>query len=70
MLRISKAPLAVGFATLVALVAGRVAWGSIPDAAGVIHGCSAKTSSSMEPPGTVRVIDTGLGQSCQSTRAP
>jgi hypothetical protein len=39
------------------------AFASIPDSNGVIHGCDAKASGNTTP-GTLRVIDTGLGQSC------
>lgn len=49
--------------TGVALGAG-IAYGSIPDSSGVIHGCYSKSSSTSVPPGSLRVIDTGLGQSC------
>ena len=47
----------------VALGAG-IAYASIPDSSGVIHGCYSKSSSLSVPPGSLRVIDTGLGQSC------
>lgn len=43
------------------LVAGGIAYASIPDSNGVIHGCYSKTS------GALRVIDTGRGQRCGST---
>jgi hypothetical protein len=46
---------AVGGAVVTALVGG-IAWASIPDSAGVIHGCYAKKG------GMLRVLDTG--QSC------
>ena len=49
---------------VVALAAAGVAYANIPDSAGVIHGCYSKTSSTSLPPGSLRVIDTGLGQSC------
>jgi hypothetical protein len=48
-----------------ALLAAGVAYATIPDAGGVIHGCYAKTSQGQAQPGQLRVIDTGLGQSCQ-----
>jgi len=48
---------------LVALTAAGIASATIPDSSGVIHGCYAKASGGA-PPGTLRVIDTGLGQSC------
>jgi hypothetical protein len=41
-----------------ALLGSAVAWASIPDSAGVIHGCR-KTSD-----GSVRVIDTAVTQNC------
>ena len=41
-----------------------IAYATIPDSNGVIHGCYTKASSSTQPPGSLRVIDTGLGQSC------
>ncbi len=49
---------------VVALAAAGMAYASIPDSAGVIHGCYSKASSTSTPPGSLRVIDTGLGQSC------
>src|SRR5205809_871138 len=42
------------------LVLGGVAYASIPDASGVIHGCYSSTS------GALRVIDTALGQVCSA----
>jgi hypothetical protein len=50
-------------AALAALAAAGIAYAAIPDSAGVIHGCYAKASGGTAP-GTLRVIDTGLGQSC------
>lgn len=48
-----------GFAAAVAAtVAAGIAFASIPDAAGVIHGCYSK------PFGLLRVIDPAAGQSC------
>jgi hypothetical protein len=41
-----------------ALVAGGVAYATIPDGSGVIHGCYAAKD------GSLRVIDSGSGQSC------
>jgi hypothetical protein len=43
------------------LVAGGIAYATIPDASGVIHGCY-KTNQ-----GTLRVIDTDKGQACASS---
>ena len=39
---------------------------SIPDANGVIHGCYSKPSSNVVPPGTLRVVDSDLGESCHA----
>ena len=50
-------------AAVAALAAAGIAYASIPDSGGVIHGCYAKASGGAAP-GTLRVIDTGLGQSC------
>ncbi|HST25385.1 MAG TPA: hypothetical protein VLJ76_05305 [Gaiellaceae bacterium] len=50
-------------AAVAALAAASIAYATIPDTAGVIHGCYAKASGGTTP-GTLRVIDTGLGQSC------
>src|SRR5712691_4074663 len=50
-------------AAILALAAG-VAYATIPDSGGVIHGCYSKTS------GALRVIDTGLGQTCNGTENP
>jgi hypothetical protein len=56
--------LIVAVAVVVALAAAGIAYATIPDSAGVIHGCYSKTSSTTLPPGSLRVVDTGLGQSC------
>lgn len=42
---------------------------AIPDSSGVIHGCYSKTSSGQPQVGQLRVIDTGIGQSCHRTRS-
>ncbi len=47
-------------AALVGLAAAGIAYAAIPDGTGVIHGCYANKG------GSLRVIDTGLGQSCDS----
>jgi hypothetical protein len=44
------------------LAAGGVAYATIPDGSGVIHGCYAARD------GSLRVIDSGSGQSCDSKR--
>ncbi len=41
---------------------GGVAYSAIPDPMGVIHGCRANTA------GTLRVIDSGAGQACDTSR--
>ena len=48
------------------LLAGGVAYATVPDGNGVIHGCYAKTSNGQALAGSLRVVDTGMGQSCQS----
>jgi hypothetical protein len=45
------------------LSAGGLAYASIPDSGGVIHGCYKKTSPNQ---GTIRVIDTDKGQTCSN----
>ena len=47
------------------LVAGGIAYATIPDASGVIHGCYNKTGQA-----TLRVIDTDKGQACSSSETP
>src|SRR5262245_27863234 len=47
-----------------ALAAGGIAYASIPDASGVIHGCY-KTNG-----GSLRVIDTAAGGMCLSSETP
>ncbi|HEX3456138.1 MAG TPA: hypothetical protein VHS03_16065 [Gaiellaceae bacterium] len=51
-------------AVVAALAATGIAYATIPDSSGVIHGCYSKTSSTSLPPGSLRVVDTGLGQTC------
>jgi hypothetical protein len=46
---------------IVAVATGGIAWATIPDSSGVIHGCYQKNK------GTLRVIDTDQGQTCDST---
>ena len=48
-----------GAALAVAVVGSGVAYATIPDSAGVIHTCYAKAG------GTIRLIDTGIGQTCK-----
>lgn len=45
------------------LAAGGIAYATIPDGGGVIHGCYQKNQ------GSLRVIDTGQGQTCTSSEA-
>ena len=52
-----------GLAAALVLVAG-IAYASIPDANGVIHGCRKNSG------GALRVIDTALGQTCMSNETP
>ncbi len=47
-----------------ALLAGGIAYATIPDGSGVIHGCYLKGL------GTLRVIDTGKAQTCSSFETP
>lgn len=49
---------------VLALVAGGVAYASIPDSSGVIHGCYQKIN------GQLRVIDPGAGGACSSSESP
>jgi hypothetical protein len=39
---------------------------AIPDSAGTIHGCYAKTSQGAAPAGSLRVVDSGIGQVCNA----
>lgn len=55
-----RARWAVPIAIVVVLAAGGIAYASIPDSGGVIHGCYQKTN------GSLRVIDTEAGGKCSS----
>jgi hypothetical protein len=58
-------PAVVALAITAALaVAGGIAYATIPDAGGVIHGCYQKNQ------GALRVIDTDKGQTCSSSESP
>jgi hypothetical protein len=58
-------PTIVALAIAVAvLVAGGIAYATIPDAGGVIHGCYQKNQ------GALRVIDTDKAQACSSSETP
>src|SRR5439155_15299064 len=46
------------------LLAGGIAYATIPDSSGVIHGCYQKNQ------GTLRVIDTDKAQTCASSESP
>jgi hypothetical protein len=48
---------------VLAFAAAGVAYATIPDAGGTIHGCYSPSIG----PGVLRVIDTGKGQACHST---
>jgi len=56
--RTTKAPLTIAGLAAAVVLAGGVAYATIPDAGGVIHGCYHKNS------GALRVIDTGGGGNC------
>jgi hypothetical protein len=56
--------LAVLIAFIGGLAIAGIAYASIPDSNGVIHGCYAKRG------GGLRVIDTGAGQSCNAKETP
>jgi hypothetical protein len=51
-------------AVVCALGAAAAVRASIPDGAGVIHGCYAKSAAPGSQPGALRVVDTALGQTC------
>jgi hypothetical protein len=53
----------LGGVTVVALMAGGIAWATIPAAGGLISGCYNKTT------GALRVIDPSKGQACAGTEA-
>ncbi len=59
---------ALGVAAAVA-AAGGVAYATVPDGAGVVHGCYATTFTAGRS-GQLRVIDTGKSQVCQSGEQP
>jgi hypothetical protein len=44
-----------------ALLAGGVAYATVPGSGGLIHGCYAKTSNGQAQAGALRVIATGMG---------
>ena len=52
---------------LFALTAAGIAYASIPDSQGVIHGCF---KPSTRPSGALRVIDTAKGQRCEGGELP
>ena len=56
--------LSVLIAVGVGLAAGGIAYASIPDGTGVIHGCYKTTG------GSLRVIDTSVGGTCNSSETP
>jgi hypothetical protein len=65
-----RASLVVAAVGAGALAVGGIAYASIPDSAGVIHGCYQKTANGVQPPGSLRVIDPGSGQSCNGYEVP
>jgi hypothetical protein len=64
MYQISKSSLALAAVVATLGLAGGVAWASIPDAAGVIHGCYQKNN------GQLRVIDSAQTQACAPAESP
>jgi hypothetical protein len=57
-------------AALVLATAGGVAYATIPDSSGLIHGCYSKfvgSGPTLVTTGQLRVIDTDLGQTCKPT---
>jgi hypothetical protein len=50
-------------------LAGGVAYATVPDGNGVIHGCY-NTNPTRGPLGTLRVVDTGQGQACGTNESP
>ena len=68
-------PALVGLVIVGALVvAGGIAYATIPDSSGVIHGCYKKGAPNNKPAppdaGSLRVIDTDKGQTCSPSEAP
>lgn len=63
-LRGTRSRLAAISALLFALAAAGIAYATLPDVGGVIHGCYQKKS------GELRVIDMGTGSSCREGEAP
>jgi len=57
----------VAFISAVLLLVGGIAYASIPDGSGVIHGCYKTTNPAT---GSVIVIDSDVGQSCPSGFTP
>lgn len=53
-----RSPAAAAVALATAVMAGGVAWATIPDQGGVIHGCYQKNN------GQLRVVDSGAGPGC------
>jgi hypothetical protein len=53
----------VGAALVLGLFAGSLAYATIPDSSGMIHGCYKLNQ------GTLRVIDTGKGEGCLNSEA-
>src|SRR5262245_43877852 len=62
-----RALLVTAPALALGLAASAIAWAAIPDGGGVIHACYKKSSPNQ---GTLRVIDTGVGQACSGAETP
>jgi len=66
----------LGVAGLAALLAGTVAYATIPESNGIIHGCYLNNAGGALPPiigasqGTLRVVDPSKGQACDSNETP
>src|SRR6476659_9405489 len=68
-------PAVVGLVIVGALVvAGGIAYATIPDSSGVIHGCYKKGAPNNKPAppdvGSLRVVATEKGQTCSPSEAP
>jgi hypothetical protein len=61
---VRKPAAVVAVAALALLVAGGIAYATVPDSSGVIHGCYLKGL------GTLRVVDTGKSQTCSKFETP
>ena len=57
-------PAVVALVVVGALLVGGIAYATVPDGSGVIHGCYQKNQ------GSLRIIDTGQAQTCSSSESP